>query len=296
MSDVVQHLLYFWAVARRGTVAAAAEELRLSGPTLSAQIRKLEESLGDKLLRRSGRRLVLTDAGREVMQYADTMLRYASERRLKRLLFTLPGIPVALMARFVDWLTPVPYAIATPLVGGLQSDSIVLDEAARQVFPEVKLIPYEEALERAKRIGRNGFVVYAHSAQRESNRRRLMSIADDVVAALDEQRLQVDERFRHDCDPRGANAETACRVQGGRCRSDFSRAGPCRASADRARSGGMNVHCRRLVCYRTVRRSGKTTPLTPAPACRTLGHKSASEGPPPAPPWRPRGRGRGGAF
>ncbi len=58
-----QHLLYFWAAARRGSVAAA-NELRLSGPTLSAQIRRLEESLGDKLLRRSGRRLVLTDTGR----------------------------------------------------------------------------------------------------------------------------------------------------------------------------------------------------------------------------------------
>ncbi len=66
-----QHLLYFWAVARRGSVAAAANELRLSGPTLSAQIRRLEESLGDKLLRRSGRRLVLTDTGRLIMPYAD---------------------------------------------------------------------------------------------------------------------------------------------------------------------------------------------------------------------------------
>ena len=66
-----QHLLYLWAVARRGSVAAAAEELSLSGPTLSAQIRKLEESLGEKLLRRSGGRMVLTDAGRLIMPYAE---------------------------------------------------------------------------------------------------------------------------------------------------------------------------------------------------------------------------------
>lgn len=66
-----QHLLYLWAVARRGSVAAAAEELSLSGPTLSAQIRKLEESLGEKLLRRSGGRMVLTDAGRRIMPYAE---------------------------------------------------------------------------------------------------------------------------------------------------------------------------------------------------------------------------------
>ena len=81
--------------------------------------------------------------GPEVMQYADTMLRYAEVRGLRRLLFTLPGIPIWLMARFVDWLTPVPFSIATPLVGGLQSDSIVLDDSARRhAFPEIELIPY----------------------------------------------------------------------------------------------------------------------------------------------------------
>ena len=87
--------------------------------------------------------------GPEVMQYADAMLGYARRRGLKRRLFTLPGIPVALMARLVDWLTPVPYAIATPLVGGLRSDSVVLDDAARRVFPEIRPISYNQAVDRA---------------------------------------------------------------------------------------------------------------------------------------------------
>jgi len=87
--------------------------------------------------------------GPEVMYYADTMLCYARERGLKRWLFTLPGIPIWLMARFVDWLTPVPYPIATPLVGGLQSDSVVLDEQARRIFPEIELIPYRQAVQQS---------------------------------------------------------------------------------------------------------------------------------------------------
>ncbi len=87
--------------------------------------------------------------GPERMLYADTMLRYAKSRSLRRWLFTLPGIPIGLMARFVDWLTPVPFPIATALVGGLQSDSIVVDDAAQKTFPEVKLVPYEAALEAA---------------------------------------------------------------------------------------------------------------------------------------------------
>ena len=83
------------------------------------------------------------------MTYAETMLRYAQSRGLKRWLFTLPGIPIGWMARFVDWLTPVPFPIATALVGGLQSDSVVLDDAARRTFPQVKLIPYEAAVQEA---------------------------------------------------------------------------------------------------------------------------------------------------
>ena len=84
--------------------------------------------------------------GPDVMLYSDTMLRYAQIRNLKRMLITVPGIPIWLMARFVDWLTPVPFDIASPLVGGLRSDSIVLDDSARRYFPNVDLIPYQKAV------------------------------------------------------------------------------------------------------------------------------------------------------
>lgn len=93
-----------------------------------------------------GRGGIYEMGGPEIMQYADTMLRYARARGLKRWLFTVPGVPIWLMARFVDWLTPVPYSIATPLVGGLQADSVVLDEAARRVYSEVEPMPYAQAL------------------------------------------------------------------------------------------------------------------------------------------------------
>ena len=43
------HLLYFWTVAREGTIARASEELRLAQPTISGQIRVLEDQLGEKL-------------------------------------------------------------------------------------------------------------------------------------------------------------------------------------------------------------------------------------------------------
>lgn len=66
-----QHLLYFWSVVRTGSLTRACEELSLSAPTVSAQLRTLEERLGEKLLVKSGRTLVPTEVGRLVYSYAD---------------------------------------------------------------------------------------------------------------------------------------------------------------------------------------------------------------------------------
>lgn len=73
------HLLYFWTIARTGSVSAAAAELRLAQPTLSGQLRVLEDQLGQKLFVRSGRRLVLTDVGRDVFRYADEIFSLGRE-------------------------------------------------------------------------------------------------------------------------------------------------------------------------------------------------------------------------
>ena len=60
------HLLYFWLVVKEGGVAKAAARLRLSHPTVSAQVHTLEEQLGEQLLVKQGRQLVLTEMGRVV--------------------------------------------------------------------------------------------------------------------------------------------------------------------------------------------------------------------------------------
>jgi LysR family transcriptional regulator, transcriptional activator of nhaA len=65
------HLLYFWTVARTGSIANASKDLLLAPPTISAQVSRLEHTLGEKLFARSGRRLVLTEAGRVVFRYAE---------------------------------------------------------------------------------------------------------------------------------------------------------------------------------------------------------------------------------
>jgi uncharacterized protein YbjT (DUF2867 family) len=87
--------------------------------------------------------------GPEQMQFGEVMLRYARHRGLKRYLFTIPGMPIWWMALIVDRLTPVPRPIATALIGGLQSDSRVVDEAAREMFPEITLLTFEQAIQAA---------------------------------------------------------------------------------------------------------------------------------------------------
>ncbi|MDZ4806335.1 MAG: transcriptional activator NhaR [Candidatus Eisenbacteria bacterium] len=73
------HFLYFWMVAREGSIVRASKELRLAQPTVSGQIRRLEEMLGEKLFRRVGRRLVLTDVGRVAFRYADEIFTLGRE-------------------------------------------------------------------------------------------------------------------------------------------------------------------------------------------------------------------------
>lgn len=65
------HLRYFWTVAHEGGLRQAAEKLHVSQPSISAQIRELEETLGERLFRRQGRANVLTDAGQIALRYAD---------------------------------------------------------------------------------------------------------------------------------------------------------------------------------------------------------------------------------
>src|SRR5256885_15519759 len=73
------HLLYFWVVAKEGSLARASQELRLAHPTISGQIHRLEEALGEQLFTRQGRNLVLTEVGRVAFRYADEIFSLGRE-------------------------------------------------------------------------------------------------------------------------------------------------------------------------------------------------------------------------
>src|SRR5688572_15259681 len=107
------HLYYFWIVAREGGIARAAEELMLSQPTISVQIKELETAVGQRLFDRVGRGLQLTEAGRIALNYANEIFSLGQEmsnalehqpagRALKLSVGILDVIPKVVVRQLLD--------------------------------------------------------------------------------------------------------------------------------------------------------------------------------------------------
>jgi LysR family transcriptional activator of nhaA len=110
------HLLYFWTVAKEGSIAKACDKLLLAQPTISGQLRQLEESIGEKLFRRAGRGLALTEVGQVVYRYAEEI--FGLGRELQDVLKGRPhGRPARLMVGISD-LVPklIAYRILRPVL------------------------------------------------------------------------------------------------------------------------------------------------------------------------------------
>lgn len=73
------HLYYFWTIAREGGVGKAAARLHLTQPTLSGQLKALEDAMGTKLFHRQGRQLVLTEAGQTAFRYCEEIFTLGRE-------------------------------------------------------------------------------------------------------------------------------------------------------------------------------------------------------------------------
>jgi LysR family transcriptional activator of nhaA len=122
------HLLYFWTVAREGSVTRASEALGLAQPTVSGQLKALEVSLGERLFARSGRGLVLTDVGRTVFRYADEI--FSLGRELQHTLEDRPtGRPVRFSVGVADVVPKlVAYRLLAPALSLPQPVHIVCRE------------------------------------------------------------------------------------------------------------------------------------------------------------------------
>jgi LysR family transcriptional activator of nhaA len=123
------HLLYFWTVVRTGSITAASRELRLAGPTISVQLRQLEDALSEKLLLRSGRSVVPTEVGRLAYKYAEEIFSTGRE-----LLDVVKGRPTGRPLRVVIGIADVlPKLVAHRLI-----------EPALHLSQPVRLICHED--------------------------------------------------------------------------------------------------------------------------------------------------------
>lgn len=127
------HLFYFWVVAREGSIARACDELLLTQPTISAQLRLLENALGEKLFARAGRNLVLTEVGHVVFRSADEIFTVGRELT-DTLKGRSPGRPVRFVVGVADVL---PKLIAYRLL-----------EPALKMAEPIRVVCREDKLER----------------------------------------------------------------------------------------------------------------------------------------------------
>jgi uncharacterized protein YbjT (DUF2867 family) len=89
---------------------------------------------------------IIEVGGPDVLTYADMMYAYARERRLKRWLIPVPALTPGLSSHWVHWMTPVPAGIASPLILGLRNELLVDDTAARELFPDIRPMGFQEAV------------------------------------------------------------------------------------------------------------------------------------------------------
>jgi LysR family transcriptional activator of nhaA len=122
------HLRLFWAVAREGNLTRASRKLHLAPQTVSTQIRDFETALGEKLFRRSGRRMLLTDVGHVALRYADEIFSLGQEFQ-EALRGQPTGRPLRLVVGVADVL---PKLVAHRLI----EPALLLDKPVRIVCRE----------------------------------------------------------------------------------------------------------------------------------------------------------------
>ena len=127
-----KHLHYFWVAAKAGGIVRAGEQLHTTPQTLSSQIKLLEDRLGRKLFRKSGRKLELTDDGRVALRYADEIFGLGSELEAELRGQRAGGPPV------LEFRVGVADSVAKPVATRLLAPALQMAQAVRLICVEGK--------------------------------------------------------------------------------------------------------------------------------------------------------------
>ena len=121
-------------------------------------IRDVLSYLGAALETKESTGKTIEIGGAEVVTYGEMMIAYAKARGLRRRMIPVPILTPRLSSYWVDLVTPIPAAIARPLIQGLRNEVVVEDDSARRLFPDIQPVSFQTALERAVRRLDNGEV------------------------------------------------------------------------------------------------------------------------------------------
>ncbi|MCY7314047.1 MAG: transcriptional activator NhaR [Rubrivivax sp.] len=130
-----KHLHYFWVTAKAGGVVRAGEQLHTTPQTLSAQIKLLEERLGRRLFRKSGRKLELTDDGRVALRYADEIFELGGELEAA-MREPRSGAAGSTSGPMREFRVGVEDSVAKPVAYRLLEPALALDEPVRMICTE----------------------------------------------------------------------------------------------------------------------------------------------------------------
>ena len=112
--------------------------------------------------------------------YRTMMLKYAAQRGLRRPLLQVPVLTPRLSSYWVDLVTPIPASISRPLIEGLRSEVVCSNKLAQQIFPQIKPLTYDEALERALRVPDLSAIVERRVARQIAGPQRKSMLAQVV--------------------------------------------------------------------------------------------------------------------
>jgi len=162
-----KQLHYFWRVAKAGSIARAAEQLRLAPQTISAQIGTLEDALETELFRRVGRRLELTAAGHLTLSYADEIFQIGKE--LEETVRNRPGGGDMLFRVGVADVVPksIAYRLLAPALGGAGRVRLICrEDKLERLFAELAIHKVDLVIADRPLPSELGVKGYSHSLGR----------------------------------------------------------------------------------------------------------------------------------
>lgn len=112
-------------------------------------IREVIEYLASALSVAESAGRIVEIGGSDVVTYGEMMKVYAEVRGLRRWLLPVPVLTPRLSSYWVNVVTPIPGAIAGPLIEGLRNESLVHDDSALRLFPHIQPVGYRTSVERA---------------------------------------------------------------------------------------------------------------------------------------------------